>query len=289
MTTLDDKSMIEIKSLLTLLDDESAIVYEAVRARLLEIGKPGLPYLNPDLFTGQILMQQRAAEIVETIVSARFQDQLRSFVNKNPVIGDLEEGIILLARQRYPYADAMMIQERLTAMSRELRSRIDAQAPPLECVQTVSNYFGTELGFTGNTENYYDEQNHYISRVMESKLGSPILLSILYMIVGHKINLPIQGLGLPGRFIVRFDYPSTPVYIDPFDRGKILSRAECELLIANSGRMPLEEYFQPMTTLKIIERVFRNLILSCEQRGDPAKAELYSRYIDIVNAKVYIE
>lgn len=289
MTTLDDKEVTEIKSLLTLLDDENDMVYTAARTRLLEIGRPALQMLNPDLFIGLELMHQRVAEVVGTIVGTAFKDQLRAFVQKDPTIADLEEGIILIARQRYPYADVKLIQERLATMSRSLRSRIDTQASPIDCVQTVSKYFGQELDFTGNKEHYYDEQNHYLNRVMETKLGSPILLSILYMIVGHKINLPIQGLGLPGRFVIRFDYPSAPMYIDPFDRGKILSRVECEALIATSGHMPLDEYFQPMTTLKIMERVFRNIILACEQKGDATRAELFSHYIDIVNAKVYIE
>jgi len=288
MTTLDDKGLSEVKSLLTLLDDENE-VYDTARARLIEIGRPALPLLNPDLFIGLELMHQRVSEIVATIAGAAFREQLRAFVQKNPAISDLEEGIILIARQRYPYADVKLIQERLASMSRSLRSRIDTQASPIECVQTVSRYFGQEMDFTGNKEQYYDEQNHYINRVMETKLGSPILLSIIYMIVGHKINLPIQGIGLPGRFVVRFDYPSAPMYIDPFDRGRILSRAECEELIAQSGRMPLDDYFQPMSALKILERVFRNLILACEQKGDAARAELFSQYIDIVNAKVYIK
>jgi regulator of sirC expression with transglutaminase-like and TPR domain len=288
ITTLDEKGVSELRSLLTLLDDESSTVYDAARSRLLEIGKPALQYLNPELFIGQAVLHERTAEIVETIVGAWFKDQLRQFVQKNPVIGDLEEGMLLLARRRYPFADVKLMQERLAAMSQALRSRIDTQASPVECVQTVSRYFGHELEFVGNKENYYDEQNHYLNRVMETKLGSPILLSILYMIVGHKINLPIQGLGFPGRFIVRFEYPSTPMYIDPFDRGKILSRADCEALIAHAGQPALEEYFQPMTTVKILERVFRNLILACEHKGETARAELFSQYIDIVNAKVYI-
>ena len=289
MTMLDEKGVIEVKSLLTLLDDENEMVFETARRRLLEIGKPAVAYLNPDFFIGQTLLRDRAAEIVDTIIEAWFKEQMRLFCVRGPAPGDLEEGIILLARQRYPFTDVKQIQERLTAMSRALHSRIDTQALPIECVQAVSQYFGHDLDFTGNKENYYDEQNHYINRVMETKLGSPILLSIIYLIVGQKINLPIQGLGLPGRFIIRFDYPSAPVYIDPFDRGKLLSRAECEALIANSGRMPLEDYFTPMTTLRIIERVFRNLILSSEQRGDSSKAALFASYIDIVNAKVYIE
>ena len=288
MTTLDDKGVTEVKSLLTLLDDENDMVYETARARLLEIGKPALSLLTPDAYSGQTVMQERVTEIIGTIITVWFQEQLRTFVYKNPAIGDLEEGILLIARQRYPFLDAKLLQERLAEMSRTLRSRIDTQASPVECVHTVSQYFGTELEFTGNKENYYDEQNHYLNRVMDTKRGSPILLSILYMIVGHKINLPIQGIGLPGRFVVRFEYPSAHMYIDPFDRGKILSRTECETLILQSGHMPSEEYFQPMTTVKIMERVFRNIILAHEQKGDAAKAELFSRYIDIVNAKVYI-
>jgi regulator of sirC expression with transglutaminase-like and TPR domain len=288
MTTPADKELTEIKSLLTLLDDESEMIYVTARTRLLELGRTALPYLNPELFASGTLLHERAAEIYDATVAAQFREQLRSFMSKQPTIDDLEEAIILLARQRYPFLDAKPIQERIALMSSTLCLRIDTQASPVECVQTVSKYFGEELGFTGNLTNYYDEQNHYINRVIDTKTGSPILLSILYMIVGRKINLPIEGMGLPGRFIVRFNYPQKPIYIDPFDNGKILSRVECEQLIENSGRLVSEEYFEPMPLDRIMERVFRNLIIASEHKGNTARAELFAEYIDIVKAKVYI-
>jgi regulator of sirC expression with transglutaminase-like and TPR domain len=289
MTLPGEKEMSEIKSLLTLLDDESDMIFETARTRLLDIGRIALPYLNPELFTHGTLMHARVSEIYEATVAGQFREQLRAFIAKNPSIDDLEEAIILIAKQRYPFLDAMAIHERLATMSRTLSSRIDTHASPVECVQTVTHYFCEEMAYNGNRDNHYDEQNHYINRVMDTRTGSPILLSILYMIVGRKINLPIQGIGLPGRFIVRFDYPQRPIYIDPFDRGRILSRIDCEQLIENSGRVMSAEYFTPMTVPRIMERVFRNLIIASEHKGDTERARVFAGYIDIVNAKVYIE
>ncbi|HLP17091.1 MAG TPA: transglutaminase-like domain-containing protein [Bacteroidota bacterium] len=288
MTTIDEKDTGEIRSLLTLLDDDDAVVYEMARIRLLEIGRTALSSLNPALFPEGTLLHERVSEVYETTVASQFREQLRSFMAKHPTIDDLEDAMILMARQRFPFLDAKSIHERLASMSAELRRRIDPQVSPVECVHAVSKYFGEELGFAGNKANYYDEQNHYLNRVLETQKGSPILLSILYMVVGKKINLPIEGIGLPGRFVVRFNYPQKPIYIDPFDRGKMLSRAECEMLIENSGRALSDDYFEPMSVARIMERVFRNLIISAEQKNDQSRAELFAGYIDIVTAKVYI-
>ncbi|MGE5315988.1 MAG: transglutaminase family protein [Acidobacteriota bacterium] len=289
MTLPGDKGSSEIKSLLTLLDDENDMIYETARTRLLELGRIALPQLNPEHFTPGTLLHERVSEVFRTAVDSQFREQLRCFIAARPSIDDLEEAVILIAKQRYPFLDAKLIHERLAEMSRALRSRIDTQASPAECVQTVSLYFSDELGFTGNKSNYYDEQNHYINRVLETHRGSPILLSMVYMIVGRKINLPIEGMGLPGRFIVRFSYPQKPFYLDPFDRGKMLSRVECEQLIENSGHAVSEDYFKPMTLPRVMERIFRNLINAAEQKGEAERAELLASYIDIVNAKVYIQ
>ena len=49
--------------------------------------------------------------------------------------------------------------------------------------------------------------------------GIPISLSILYLLVAHRLDLELEPVGLPGHFIVGCFTDGLPFFIDPFDRG----------------------------------------------------------------------
>src|SRR6267143_1717170 len=40
-------------------------------------------------------------------------------------------------------------------------------------------------------------------------------------------HLPSVGIGLPGHFLCRYQSTSDEVFIDAFDRGKLMTKADC--------------------------------------------------------------
>ena len=61
-----------------------------------------------------------------------------------------------------------------------------------------------EEGFKGNAEAYYDPRNSYLNNVLDRHLGIPITLSIIYLEVGWRLGLPLEGVNFPGHFLVRY-------------------------------------------------------------------------------------
>ncbi len=59
-------------------------------------------------------------------------------------------------------------------------------------------------------------------------MGIPITLTILYRMVGARAGMKVEGINLPGHFIARHG----EVYFDPFHRGRILTKADCEEILA---------------------------------------------------------
>ena len=83
----------------------------------------------------------------------------------------------------------------------------------------MSQFFGKELGLRGNEDDYYNARNSLLPCVMDSRLGIPISLSLLYMIVGRRADLRVEGINLPGHFVVRHG----GILLDPFHEGRLLT------------------------------------------------------------------
>lgn len=132
-----------------------------------------------------------------------------------------------------------------------------------------------EGGFRGNERAYDEPGSGLLASVIERRVGIPITLSIVLMEVSRRIGLPLQGVGLPGHFVVRFPDPTSRLYIDPFRGGAILDIAQCVELVERIYRGRLtwrDEFLTPLGGRGIIKRVLLNLKNSLSHAKDYAAA-----------------
>ena len=99
-------------------------------------------------------------------------------------------------------------------------------APTLDALRP---YLFVDLGFRGDARDYYDPRNSYLDQVVERRLGIPITLSILAMAVGRRLGVPLDGVAMPGHFLLR-DRVDPDVFVDPFGGGVALDRWGCEAM-----------------------------------------------------------
>lgn len=275
-----------VKSLIYLLDDEDDSIYSTAKEHLLLAGESALPVLEGYLQTDDSLIQHRIREIYDTISLAIFKEQLRSFCVKHPSDLDLEEGAFLIAKHAYPNVDMHIYSDLLNFFAAEFQSRLDPSDPPEEIAAKIGNYFSHEKGFSGNEADYYNTDNHYINKVIETKRGVPITLSVIYMLVLRRLNFPIQGIGMPGHFILRYEFGRKLLFADPFNSGRILSLDDCKNSLANLGYLFKEDYLEPVSNRQILERMLRNLVLVFEKQNQPTKMQALLQCIDILNRNV---
>ena len=83
-----------------------------------------------------------------------------------------------------------------------------------------------EIGFRGNTSSYYEPDNSFLHRVLERRVGIPISLSVVIMEVTRRSGIELEGVGMPGHFLVRD--PGSGAYLDPFGGGRLLDEHGCE-------------------------------------------------------------
>src|ERR687889_603691 len=123
--------------------------------------------------------------------------------------------------------------DRLAAAEARGRFTAEVSKPDAELggarVEALNRYLFDEQGFAGNVADYYDPRNSMLHQVLGRRLGIPITLSIVYMEVGRRAGLRVEGVGLPGHFVVRAfeDEEDEGVLVDPFNR-RTTDPEECQ-------------------------------------------------------------
>ena len=131
----------------------------------------------------------------------------------------LAEAALLIAAQEYDGLDVRAYLVRLDEMGRALRARLEDEPRPERAVMALNHYLFQELGFRGNTEQYYDARNSYLNEVLDRRTGIPITLSLVYIEVARRGGLEVEGVGLPGPLRrAGADARARPA-VDPFHGG----------------------------------------------------------------------
>jgi regulator of sirC expression with transglutaminase-like and TPR domain len=124
-------------------------------------------------------------------------------------------------------------------------------------------------GIGGNVEDYYAPDNSFLNRVLETRRGIPISLSILWIEVGRRAGIDVAGIGLPGHFVVSV----AGQLVDPFHYGEAIGSDEAASLVASAlGGPPRldRSWLSPVDTNEIIRRLLRNLESIYRERGVPS-------------------
>ncbi len=140
-----------------------------------------------------------------------------------------------------------------------LREQLDLGGNAKQIVATINAYLFRELGFAGNNENYYDPENSYLNRVIDHRRGNPINLCLVYILLARRLRLPISGIGLPGHFICRYQSTAAELYIDAFNGGKFLSKADCVQYLVHGKYSLSDDYLAPVSPRRMLLRICSNL------------------------------
>jgi regulator of sirC expression with transglutaminase-like and TPR domain len=169
----------------------------------------------------------------------------------------LDRAWAVLTAHAHPAVDPDALLVRLDDLAAGVR---------LPTLDGLRHHLFVDQGFTGNEDDYYDPANSYLDDVLDRHLGIPISLSVLTIEVGRRIGVPVDGIGLPGHFLLR-DGVDTEVFVDPFHGGALLDREGCRALV---GHDLDPAWLAPVDRTTILHRMLTNLIRIFELRGSAA-------------------
>lgn len=270
----------QIASLIKLLDDEDIFVSRSAYEKLLDLGADAIPVILEFKANANEHLKNLLDEIVDTLRYRKYVDDVVAYFKSADK--DVEQGAFLVAKFAYPDVNFKEYSEILELMALDLKKRIYTKDDIFDIVEAVNKFFFVEKGFRGNFENYYEPDNVFINRVIDRRLGIPITLSLVYILVGRRANLPVYGVALPGHFVVRYESNGFEIYVDPFNKGRLMTRDDCEKLISQLGYAQKEEYFMRATPDGIVKRMLGNLALAYKNSGYIEKANKLIEIIKLI-------
>ncbi|MBX3412484.1 MAG: trypsin-like peptidase domain-containing protein [Pirellulales bacterium] len=260
-----------------------------------EAGEDLITRLLPDANAGAMLLRRRARELAE---SARHLEELADAVRRAEALQvleratnhadaeiDLVKTALLIARLDNDEIDVAAYEQAVADMAAEIKSSLVAESDESARLAALDRYLFEENGFHGSRTEYDNRANSYLNEVLDDREGLPLTLAVLYMELGRRLDLKIEGVPLPGHFIVRY-VPSSgePQLIDVFERGVRISREEAEDRVElATGAAAREAYFEAASHRAILVRLLRNLLGLSQQAGELDRARGYLDAILIVD------
>jgi len=184
---------------------------------------------------------------------------------RDPRAIPLIEAAASLGIDAYPAMDLQATVSRFDTLARDLAARCRNDTTEVARLQSLIFFFYEEMGFSGNVNDYYNPDNSYLHRVLDTRRGIPITLALIFIELARHIGLESTGVAFPGHFLVRLKLSQGVVVIDPFT-GKSLQRDELEQRAANHP-MSLPSLMRAASSAQILTRMLYNLLAIHEQAG----------------------
>ncbi|HEX5477411.1 MAG TPA: tetratricopeptide repeat protein [Burkholderiales bacterium] len=219
--------------------------------------------------------------------------EFESLLRKEDRDIDLARACLMVAQDAYPALDIERYVAAIDGLALRLHSRLAPSGGAEEKVIALNQFLFEDLGYWGNTDDYYDPRNSYLNEVIDRKTGIPITLAILYMELGRRIGLALEGVSFPGHFLVRLQLRGGALVLDPFSGGAPVSEPELRQRLkrvvpegaapgVSVAELPLEQFLEPASPRQILGRLLRNL------KGIYRETEKPERMLEVLNRMLVV-
>ncbi len=248
-----------IPHLLKLLDDDSLEIQEAVIRELYSFG----PNLQQEVYKQSLALSSQQKKILEKIFwSIKTKDIKRrwsSWFTLTDKYVRLEKAITLVSEYLNEYRDILPLNVILDDLAAQYKERfifVDARL--------LAKFLFKEKGLKGNDTDYYNPQNSNLFYVFAHKQGIPLSLSVIFMLVGRRLGLAVEGCNFPGHFLTRIDVKGRYLFIDCFSSGQFIEAKDILKARQDQGEGLDHVLYEDVDAETIIRRYLTNLVRAFE-------------------------
>ncbi|UCH13401.1 MAG: transglutaminase family protein [Bacteroidales bacterium] len=283
----------KLKALISLLDDPDSEILNVVSDSLMKQGLNAIPELEKAWEnTIDESLQNRLGDVIQGIQLNHARNNLANWQKTGAE--HILEGAFYVAQYQFPDINMADMEREIENIRKDVWLEINDNLTALEKVRILNYIIFDIYKYSKNITDIYSPQNSYINQVINTKKGNPVSLSVIYLSVANRLELPIYGVSLPKNFILAYKDDYKPYnsdnggdeilfYINPFDNGAVLGKREIEYYISNQKLEQDETYYTPCSNVEIIIQLINNLVLSYDRLSLHDKAEKYKELLQTLN------
>lgn len=257
-------------ALVRLLADDDEQTVRLVKESLARKGATTLDDLRDLAGCDTPLAALHARDVLHEVMQQSAQTEFADLCTGFDATPDLETANWLLAAALLRGFEVADYRRRLDTWGAELKRRLRDARNDRQRVNAIAGLLGGELVFRGNTADYYNESNSLLPCVLDSRQGIPISLTIVYILVGRRAGMTVEGVNLPGHFLARHG----SVLFDPFHRGRTLTKHDCREILRRQHQELKDWHLAPASPRQMLARTLANLLYVYHQQG---KSSRYAR------------
>ncbi len=285
---------LKVNSLTALLDDPDDSVFEAVLEEFLKEDTSIVEHLEhiQDINLDE-LVQKRLELIIQKIQLNDTKEKIRNWGNQEKL--DLFDGVFLISRHRYPGLKREELRDKIGEIRNDIWVEFRNSLTSLEKITIFNHIFFKHYKFRTNKEDLDPPQHYYINRVLETHLGNPVSIAILYTLVAQSLHLPVYYVDFSKNpMLGYFDNnqgkhghgedsgPSVLFYIDPLNKGAIIGPKEIGYIKNSEENKDLQKIKTPCPDRMVIKRLVEKLATSYLKTGHSDKAVFLKEIADML-------
>lgn len=281
---LSNTTSTELKALIRLLDDPDLTIFNQIEDRIINFGNEAVS-----------LLEETSSKSNDLDLSFRIDELIRKiqFNSVYKILSDwkqndqssLFEAVLSISAMHYPKMDVAALRKLMDKITRDIWLEMNEELTPLEKVQIFNHIFFETYLFYGNKGNLTAPQNSLIKDVLESKKGNSVSMSILYLEIARRLNMPIYGIDLPQNFVLAYVNDEAVLsanhrvlfYINPFNKGIIFTKKDIDAFLKQINEKPQKTYYQVCDNVSVVKRLLSELVESFSALGQEETAETYKR------------
>lgn len=261
-----------------------------ISREILALGGPALPALARSAASRKENAAALSRSLIRLLVPDEIGRQIYMGLLREKNSYHVEDGAIQLSRLGYPNLPIERVQRDMDSLGKKavdfICAEMDIQRKdakkaanqaPIEVIKHLGTFWRNE-GFMGTSDFFYNERNSYIPDVLERRTGLPITMSVVYLALARRAFLSVDGVGLPGHFIVRVAVATKDgegyTFLDPFNGARPVDLDDCRKRVEAAGQPFIpEEHLKATPARDILTRMCHNLLALFDHNKKALEAE----------------
>lgn len=260
----------QLPYLINLLDDDDPEIRSAVLRDLSSFGYS----LENEILKMEIPIDEKRMSLLSSLLKKLTREKIEQDWKNIFKLGSeylrIERTMELIAQYQSHSFRRNMLSEKLDSLANEFKEKY-----PFGDAFDLSTFLFRYKRLRGAATDYYSPQNINLIFVLEEKIGIPLSLAIIYMLVGFRVGMNIDGCNMPGHFLARFSNHGDLIFVDCFNGGKFFHEEDFYLMKEDLHESLEKILNKRADSLTIIKRALSNLILAYERSGENEHAKFF--------------